>query len=475
MLIISDNNNKDRYIGTGKKILIFGLIVLIIYIIGSVVFTFISLPNTYVNGKNVSLASKESVIGDSVDDFEIDFEGSDGRVLNFDSSDINYKANIPEDASLDQNPFTWPASFFTKDDFDFDYNISYNEDKLDEIIKSSQLMTNVTEPEDAEIYFDGNEFKIKEEVEGNKIPFKKLKSALVKALKTRDADIKLGESFYERPTVYHDDEKLKEELKLANSILDNFYKFNINGFDYKIEGQTLANMIESKEGEISLNYDKAYEYVEKMAQNTNTYGKERKFNATDVGEIVVNPGVYGFKLDVEATVNALYDAFNSGKSQEIEPVYSNYGLERLEDGSDLGDTYVEVDLSRQHMWYYKDGEVLLSTDIVTGSLSENALTNVGVGSILARDRKSTLRGTNFDGSTYNTPVEYWMPIGWDGEGFHDAWWRSSFGGNIYLNNGSHGCLNMPPNQAAKLFELVENNTPVVVYESSTSYSPQMAY
>ena len=86
-----------------------------------------------------------------------------------------------------------------------------------------------------------------------------------------------------------------------------------------------------------------------------------------------------------------------------------------------------------------------------------------------------LVGTDFDGSTYKTPVEYWMPIGWDGEGFHDAWWRSSFGGNIYLNNGSHGCLNMPPSQAAKLFELVENNTPVVVYESSTSYSPQMAY
>ncbi|MFQ7349608.1 MAG: L,D-transpeptidase, partial [Anaerococcus vaginalis] len=131
--------------------------------------------------------------------------------------------------------------------------------------------------------------------------------------------------------------------------------------------------------------------------------------------------------------------------------------------------------SRQHLWYYKNGEVLLSTDIVTGRLSEGALTNKGVGSILSKEKNSTLKGKNFDGSDYKTPVKYWMPIGWDGEGFHDANWRYSFGGNIYLYNGSHGCLNMQPSQAEKLFNLVEHNTPVVIYESSTDYSPPMSY
>lgn len=472
MLIIT---NKDKHTSTGKKILVFGLIVLVIYIIGGVIFNFITLPNTYVNGKNVSFASKDTVVGDSVNDFEINIEGEDDRSLNLKSEDIDYKANIPKDASLDQNPFKWPISFFTKEDHDFDYNIQYDENKLDQILKSSELMNNITKAKDAEIVYDGSKFVLNEEVLGNEINYNKLKDRIIEALQIRDTNIKLDDSFYNRPKRYAKDSDIKNELEDANKVLDLSFKFNINGFDKKIEGDTLAGMIEDQDGKISLNYDKVYSYVENMAEETNTYGKNRKFNATDIGEITVNPGVYGFKLNVDETINALYEAFDQRKSQEIEPVYEKYGLKRLDDGTDLGDTYVEVDLSRQHMWYYKNGEVLLSTDIVTGNLKENALTNVGVGSILSKERKSTLRGSNFDGSKYETPVEYWMPIGWDGEGFHDAWWRGAFGGNIYLSDGSHGCLNMPPSQAAKLFELVEVNTPVVVYESSTSYSPQMAY
>ena len=68
-----------------------------------------------------------------------------------------------------------------------------------------------------------------------------------------------------------------------------------------------------------------------------------------------------------------------------------------------------------------------------------------------------------------------MPIGWDGEGFHDAPWRSSFGGSIYLTKGSHGCFNLPPSVAKTLYENVDPVTPVVVYESSTNNSPAMAY
>ncbi|MSS77322.1 peptidoglycan binding domain-containing protein [Anaerococcus sp. AGMB00486] len=472
MLIIT---NEDKKTSIRHKILVFALIVLGIYIIGGVIFNFITLPNTYVNGKNVSFASKDTVVGDSVDDFEINIEGEDERKLNFKSQDVDYKANIPKEASLDQNPLKWPISFFTKENYKFDYNINYDDNKLEEIIKSSELMNNITKPKDAEIAYDGQKFILKKEVLGNEIDYNKLKSAVVDALQTRNANIKLDDSFYNRPKRLANDSNIKKELKDANEVLALSFKFNINGFDKKIEGETLAGMIEDKDGKLSLNYEKVYSYVENMAEETNTYGRNRKFKATDIGEITVNPGVYGFKLNIDETINSLYDAFNQRKSQEIEPVYERYGLKRLEDGTDLGNTYVEVDLSRQHMWYYRDGELLLSTDIVTGRLSENALTNVGVGSILSKERKSTLKGTDFDGSKYETPVEYWMPIGWDGEGFHDAPWRGAFGGNIYQNNGSHGCLNMPPSQAQKLFELVDVNTPVVVYESSTSYSPQMAY
>lgn len=472
-MFIIDNQQTSN--NTKKVILTIGGIVVGIYIIGTILFTFVSLPNTHVNGRDVSFAPKESVIGDSVGDFDIKIKGIDDKELVFNSKDIDYKANIPKGASLDQNPLKWPISFFSKESFEFDYKVNYDENKLEDILKNSKFMNKIVEPEDAKLEFDGKEFKIKEEIKGNKVKYNKLKEALVSAIKTRNSDIELDESFYEQPKVYAKDENLQKALNQANEALKLSFKFNINGFDYKIEGEKLADMVNFEDEKLTLNHEKVTEYVSKMAEETNTYGKNRKFKATDLGEITVNPGVYGYKLNEEETIKSFLDAFKKGKSAEIEPVYLKAGLNRYEDGSDIKDTYIEVDLSRQHVWYYKNGQVLLSTDIVTGRLSEGALTNKGVGAILSKEKDSKLKGKNFDGSDYETPVKYWMPIGWDGEGFHDANWRYAFGGNIYLYNGSHGCLNMQPSQAEKLFNLVEHNTPVVVYESSTDYSPPMSY
>lgn len=449
-IIINNETNKK----SNKVWITIGGIVVGIYIIGTVLFSFVCLPNTHVNGKNVSFAPKESVIGDSVGDFDINFKGLDDKELSFNSKDVDYKANIPKGASLDQNPLKWPISFLTKENFDFDYKVNFNEDKLDNIIKNSNLMNKVVEPKDAKLEFDGKEFKINKEVEGNKVKYKKLKESLVSAIKTRNADIKMDESFYERPKVYAKDENLQKALKEANDALKLSYKFNIKGFDYKIEGKTLADMIEFKDKKLTLNYDKLAQYVSKMAGETNTYG---------------------FIMNQEETINSVLKSFDQKKSANIDPIYEREGFERYDDGSDLKDTYVEVDLSRQHLWYYQNGELVISTPVVTGDAAHQAFTNIGVGSILSKETNKDLRGTNFDGSRYVTPVKYWMPIGWDGEGLHDAGWRSTFGSNYYMYSGSNGCINMPPDQAAKLYSIIEFNTPVVVYESSTNNSPNMLY
>lgn len=50
-----------------------------------------------------------------------------------------------------------------------------------------------------------------------------------------------------------------------------------------------------------------------------------------------------------------------------------------------------------------------------------------------------------------------------GVGIHDLTSRTSFGGDIYLYNGSHGCINTPLENARTIYENIEVNTPVVVY------------
>ena len=56
-----------------------------------------------------------------------------------------------------------------------------------------------------------------------------------------------------------------------------------------------------------------------------------------------------------------------------------------------------------------------------------------------------------------------MPF-YDGQGLHDASWRTAFGGNIYQTNGSHGCVNLPPAVAATIYENIDTGTPVILYK-----------
>jgi lipoprotein-anchoring transpeptidase ErfK/SrfK len=86
-------------------------------------------------------------------------------------------------------------------------------------------------------------------------------------------------------------------------------------------------------------------------------------------------------------------------------------------------------------------------------------THTGVGVVQYKARNKVLGGAGYD---YATPVSYWMPFN-GGEGLHDADWRSTFGGTIYKNNGSHGCVNLPPSAAATIYGIIDAGWPVVVY------------
>lgn len=454
------------------------LIIIALYLLITVIFSFIALPNTSVNGRDISFASKDEALEKPAEPFTIEIVGRDERKASLDLKDIDYSASIPESASIDQNPFKWPLAFLkiANDDFIFDYNVKYDEEKLDKNLKGQALIAKTKEPKNASLKYENGAFKIIPEVMGNKIDYKKLAKKVKEAIYSHKDEIVLKDSDYINPTVKNNSKELANLLKDGKNIEGMKIGFNFNGFDIKLEGEKFIDMFDTDKGTFELNYDKLTKFVTEVADKTDTYGTKRTFNATGIGKITVNPGVYGFILDIPATVDKVYEIVNERKSGNVEPVYERTGFRREADGSDLGNTYVEVDLSRQYMWLYLDGEVALETNIVSGMpRTTKWATNVGVGSILSKEANQTLRGDGFDGSRYETPVKYWMPIGWDGEGFHDAPWRGAFGGGIYLSNGSHGCINMPPAMAAKLFELAPHGIPVVVYESNTNHSPAMSY
>lgn len=131
--------------------------------------------------------------------------------------------------------------------------------------------------------------------------------------------------------------------------------------------------------------------------------------------------------------------------------------------NNYGDTYIEVDMSIQQVYVFKNGSIVMEIPCVTGKMSEGRATPEGIYSIQYKQQNRYLVGRNPDGSErYRSYVHYWMPFN-DGVGLHDATWRSQFGGNIYISGGSHGCVNLPLSQAVALYNIAYAGMPVICY------------
>jgi lipoprotein-anchoring transpeptidase ErfK/SrfK len=146
-----------------------------------------------------------------------------------------------------------------------------------------------------------------------------------------------------------------------------------------------------------------------------------------------------------------------GKNVVHEPIFETKGAAYTEI-NDIGDSYVECDLGQQHIYVYIDGKVVMESDCVSGSVASGRETPEGVYEISLVKTPAILIGED-----YETPVTFWMPFTNNGIGFHDATWRSKFGGEIYRSSGSHGCVNLPYAAAQELFNIAYVGLPVVCY------------
>ena len=85
---------------------------------------------------------------------------------------------------------------------------------------------------------------------------------------------------------------------------------------------------------------------------------QRVFKSTARGKVNVYGGNYGYLINQKSEVKQLTKDLKSGKDVTREPVYAQKGAGR-NGNDDISDTYVEVDLTKQHMWYYKKTAGLL--------------------------------------------------------------------------------------------------------------------
>ena len=230
-----------------------------------------------------------------------------------------------------------------------------------------------------------------------------------------------------------------------------------------LDGLTIATWVNGSQGlTVSVDAAKVAAYVQGLRNKYDTPAGTQTWQSAD-GTAKSIKTDYGWHIDQAKETEALIANIQSLQSVTREPVYASRAVQT--EMPQWGKTFVEIDISSQHVYFYQDGNCVWDSKCVTGTATDpDRATPTGVFALKYKQRDRVLRGRinpQTGKPSYESPVAYWMPFNGN-IGLHDANWRSSFGGNIYLKSGSHGCINLPPKNAKTLYELITPGTVIVV-------------
>ncbi|WP_461223713.1 L,D-transpeptidase family protein [Lacticaseibacillus suihuaensis] len=308
-------------------------------------------------------------------------------------------------------------------------------------------------PVDAKVVATADRFEIEPEKAGTQISAKRLGQAIAATVTSNRTAVDLKTTYVQPKITKQSASLVKAKAKLqAISQLD--AKLTIQNHTVTIPTKTLHKWLSYTDGKISVSSAGVKAFIQGINAQYGTYTKSRQFKSTKRGTVTVPAGIYGWSIPSATETPKVVAEILKGK--DFTHALSHVGTGYHADGSDIGNTYIEVDKANQHEWYYKDGKLVMDTDVVTGKPSTP--TPSGVFAIWSKQRNAILRGAD-----YATPVSYWMPIDNTGVGLHDSSWQKKYGGDWYKEHGSHGCVNNPPSFIAKLYPVVDTGTPVIVF------------
>lgn len=371
-----------------------------------------------------------------------------------------------------QKPWEWIRGFFETKNYMVQEETVFSREKLEEQVSSLNCAKkeNQIAPENAYVSFSNSEFTIVPETEGSELNAKEAYQMISGAIDSEAADVDLGSNpkAYKEADVTRDSSELQNMVNMYNSLAKANITYTFGDEMVTLDGNTIKNWLQFDEKGQLLPDDGAFrqhvvDYVAQLAADHDTVGTERQFETTSGRIVYVYGSAYGWKIDQDKEAAQLMQEIQSGTQITREPVYSMranaHGI------NDLGDTYIEVDLTEQYMWYYQNGNIIFQSEIVSGLPGDpDRKTPPGIFTLNSKSSPSVLRGEMTANGTYSyeQPVTYWMPFN-GGIGFHDADWQPYFGGDRYLTGGSHGCINLPPENAGQLYSLIQYDVPIICF------------
>ena len=465
--------------------------------------------NTTLNGKDVSLKTPQAVA-------EGLMTGVQARTLTFELPNNQTKSVTfrelgvfsPEavaEANRELQPWAWPLSLFEKTEYVYEETLKYNERLFNQTIENLAFVKYGTvAPTNAHVEDRGlGEFVVVKEKLGNQINVRALKNAVLDALRSGDTSIDVYEKgCYQEAAVKaegKDLEALKAEAQKRHDLYEeeqariraeeaerqrvealaqdreDFRSMKIT-LDFSANTKMtllpteLDMMSKVENNKVVVDEQAVWRYVQDLARIYDTHGKSRVFYTSTGSSVMVSPvndgkcTLDGWEMNQSEAYTMLVSALNARGTQRVVIPWKRMGVAH---GSvnDFGSTYLEVSVDNQHAWCYVDGNLIGEGDTVTGKESDPSLrTPRGVWKMTDLYTEHTMTGSY--GSAF---VHYFIRVTEDGVGLHDASWRKVFGGDVYLRDGSHGCINMPYEPVSIIFKALkqlqeENRTvPIIIW------------
>lgn len=459
------------------KIMIIIAILAAVYGIGAIYYNFNIMPKTTMYGEKIADFSDKELekvikqqdltmsVKDERNEIIVPMENIDFNVENSEK----LKAKIIDK----QKNLAWPIEIIKTKNYDI-ADIVVEKSEVESIIKDNDIVDNnkkTIKSEDAyfKINKESKNVEIVDEIVGDQLDSKLVATHMLESLDKGKINFSLDPAIIQ-PNVFKVDlVKTKDEVEYK---IDNKININISNKDYTIKPTKADKLkwinIDYKENKVSVDKKAISSYLKNINKEFNKKaGKSDTIYRVSNGKTtLVKKGKSVKGIDEYAITAKIYDAMknNYELNEEVKAISISKPRVVYEGHNSIDSNLVEVSIPNQKVYLYVDGKLALSADVVTGKPGSTS-TPTGKFSIMYKTTNFTLRGDQY-GYDYELPVAYWIPLeGGGGVGLHDAPWRSdgSFGGNLYLTGGSHGCINMRERDVSVIYNNVVAGTGVWVH------------
>lgn len=462
-----------------KPLIIVGAVLallLAVYVGVAIYFTAHFMPNTKIGEQDVSLMSAteaEGAVASVVANYQFVLQGQ-GLSLTLPGVDMTSSqssADVARGAMAAANPWAWPLEIMSQHNETEKLSLAFNDLKVKDAVRAALDTHNfaAVDPVSANIAFDGTKgaYVVTPEEIGTKLQTEAVVDAALKEVFSLSETLTVTDEFLVKPEIAASDARLTESVNSANAMVAaNFALMMGKDTAAEVNASLVSQWIMLGE-DFSVTFDEAplVAWVNDLAKACTTVGTTRTATRPDGKEFTVSGGIYGWEVKTDELLAQVKEGVAQGRMDPLEIPCGAKGDAYYGAGKqDWGNRYMDVDLSEQHARFYDESSALIwESDIVTGKPDGEHDTPAGVYWVNRKSSPSVLNGYQGNTNTYNTEVQYWMPFVGDAVGFHDAEWQEAFGGTRYMDGfGSHGCINLPPDKAQELYNiLVEADTVVV--------------